>query len=64
LAGIEQRKVAAEAKLDPATLGRMEACGSKPVRGHAQNVERVIIALRKHGAEITEDGVRLRKPRR
>ena len=46
----------------------MEACGHKPVRGHAQNVERVIDVLRKAGVELFNEphpGVRLvRKPRR
>jgi hypothetical protein len=31
----------------------------RPVRGHASNVEAVIAVLKKHGVEITDDGVRL-----
>jgi hypothetical protein len=65
LAGLEQRQVAARARVDATTLYRMEACGSKPVRGHAGNVESVVEVLRKAGVEITDDGVRLiKKPHR
>jgi transcriptional regulator with XRE-family HTH domain len=59
LAGLEQREVARRARIDPTTLGRMEAHGPKPVRGHANNVEAVITVLLKAGVEITSDGVRL-----
>lgn len=66
LAGLEQQEVAARARLDPATIYRMESCDDKPVRGHASNVEAVVGVLRKAGVEITEDGVRLipKRPRR
>ena len=61
LAGLEQRQVAAKAKIDASTLHRMEASGNKSIRGHAGNVESVIDVLRKAGVEITHDphGVRL-----
>lgn len=58
LAGLEQRQVAAKARIDVSTLHRMEASGAKPTRGHAGNVESVVTVLRKAGIEITEDGVR------
>jgi ribosome-binding protein aMBF1 (putative translation factor) len=61
LAGLEQRQVAAKAKINPTTLHRMEGSEDKPTRGHAGNVERVIEVLRKAGVEMTQDprGVRL-----
>lgn len=61
LAGLEQREVAAKAKIDPATLHRMEGTGPKPTRGHAENVERVVDVLRKAGVEFIDEprGVRL-----
>ena len=61
MAGLEQRQVAAKAKVDASTLHRMEASGSKPTRGHAGNVARVVDVLKKAGVEITDDpdGVRL-----
>jgi len=65
LAGLEQREVAAKAKINVTTLYRMEECGVRPVRGHAHNVEAVVNVLRKAGIEITESGVQLIKsPRR
>lgn len=64
LAGLEQRQVAAKADINVVTLHRMEACGTKPARGHAANVEAVINILRKSGVVITDNGVELRKPRR
>ena len=61
LAGLEQRQVAAKAKINPTTLHRLEGSEDKPTRGHAGNVERVIEVLRKAGVEMTQDprGVRL-----
>ena len=62
LAGLEQRQVATRAKLDPSTVTRMEAAGAKPVRGHADNVERVVDVLRRAGVEFVHEptrGVRL-----
>jgi hypothetical protein len=62
LAGLEQRQVAARAKINPATLHRMEASEGKSTRGHAGNVEAVIEVLRKAGVEIVHEpsqGVRL-----
>jgi ribosome-binding protein aMBF1 (putative translation factor) len=61
LAGLEQRQVAAKAKINPTTLHRMEASEDKPTRGHAGNVEAVVEVLRKAGVEMTNEprGVRL-----
>jgi transcriptional regulator with XRE-family HTH domain len=59
LAGIEQREVARRARVSINTINRMEKADDKPVRGYAENVERVVNALRKAGVEITADGVRL-----
>jgi transcriptional regulator with XRE-family HTH domain len=61
LAGLEQRQVAARAKIDASTLHRMEGSEDKPTRGHAGNVERVVEVLRKAGVEMTHEprGVRL-----
>jgi hypothetical protein len=37
----------------------MEGSGTKTVRGHAGNVQRVIDALAGHGVEISDDAVKL-----
>jgi hypothetical protein len=38
------------------TINRFEKSGDAVVRGHAQNVERVLLALERKGVEIAEDG--------
>jgi hypothetical protein len=43
----------------------MEGTGRKPVRGHAGTVDAVIRALKAHGVQIEDDGVKLvKKPRK
>jgi transcriptional regulator with XRE-family HTH domain len=66
LAGLGQRELAALAKIDTSTLNRMERSGDSTVRGLAQNVERVLLALEKKGVEISHDGAikRVEKGRR
>jgi transcriptional regulator with XRE-family HTH domain len=64
LAGLEQTQLAKEAQINASTLSRMEGTGTKTVRGHAGNVQRVLDALASHGVEIT-DAVRIvPKPKR
>jgi len=62
------RQLAKGAKLDPSAVNRMEGAGAKPVRGHADNVERVVDVLRRAGVEFVHEptrGVRLiRKDKR
>lgn len=38
--------------------------GRKPARGYAETIAAVVRALAQRGIEITEDGVRLTKPKR
>jgi transcriptional regulator with XRE-family HTH domain len=56
LAGLGQRQLAKLAKLDTSTVNRMERSGDSTVRGHAPNVERVLLALERKGVEIATDG--------
>jgi hypothetical protein len=66
LAGLRSGQLARLAEIDPSTLSRLEAFGSKPVRGQAPNIDAIISQLKARGVEITEDGVRLisKKPKR
>ena len=65
LAGLQQRELAREAKIDPSTLNRMEGSGDSTVSGLARNVESVVKALERRGVEITEDSIRqVGKPKR
>jgi transcriptional regulator with XRE-family HTH domain len=64
LAGLTAGNLAALAEINATTVSRMEAAGHRPVGGQARTVAKVIRALRLHGVEITEDGVRLAKKRR
>jgi transcriptional regulator with XRE-family HTH domain len=61
LAGLGQRELAALARIDTSTLNRMERSGDNTVRGLAQNVERVLLALAEKGVEIGSDGAIRRK---
>ena len=60
LIGMEQRQLAKQAGLNPATLSRMESSGSKTVRGHGSTIQAVIEALARNGVEIEEDAIRLK----
>jgi ribosome-binding protein aMBF1 (putative translation factor) len=57
LAGLEQRQVATKARINVTTLHRMEACGNKPARGQAENVQAVIDVLKRAGVELTDNPV-------
>jgi transcriptional regulator with XRE-family HTH domain len=63
LAGLEQQELARIAKVHPSTVSRMEAAGAETVRTHPHNLERVLQALERRGAVVTETGVELRKHR-
>jgi hypothetical protein len=53
------------AKIDPATLSRMEAAGIEPVKALSRNLEAVLDALRKAGVEMPDENtIRLVKRRR
>jgi transcriptional regulator with XRE-family HTH domain len=67
LAGLRSAELAALAKIDPATLSRLEAAGHGKVRGQAQTVDAVIAVLKARGIQIDADesSVKLvKKPRR
>jgi hypothetical protein len=66
LIGMNQRELARAADLDVVTVLRMEQAGFGYVKARGANLQKVIEALRAHGVEITEDGVRLisKKPHR
>jgi hypothetical protein len=57
LAGLDQRALAAAAKVSPATIARMEGSGPAVARAHARNVESVLQALERHGVRVTASGV-------
>lgn len=61
LAMLQQKQLASLAKLDSATISRMEASGAEAARGQARNVERVLLVLEKHGVEVGDDYVKLVK---
>ena len=63
LLGIDQRQLAKEAKINVATLSRMESSGAKTVRGQGRSIEAVVTALDRHGVEIYPDRIQL-KPKR
>jgi transcriptional regulator with XRE-family HTH domain len=58
LIGWQQKQLAKLAKLDPATVHRMEKAGDKHIGGPIKNLKAVLDALAKAGVEITPDGVR------
>jgi transcriptional regulator with XRE-family HTH domain len=60
LLGWEQRYLAKQAGLNPATLSRMESSGSKTVRGHGSSIQAVVEALARSGVEIEEDAIRFK----
>ena len=64
LAGLKASQLANMAGIDASTVSRLEGSGRKRVGGHAETVDRVVRTLAQRGVEITDDGVRLRKPRR
>jgi transcriptional regulator with XRE-family HTH domain len=63
LIGWSQAELAKLAGIDASTISRMENFGRKAVGGQAATVDAVRAALTKRGVEITDDGVRLIRPR-
>lgn len=66
LSGLDQAQVATAAGLNVNTIRSMEASGSGPIAGRAQNVQAVQRALEAVGIEFLNHGnpgVRLSKPR-
>jgi ribosome-binding protein aMBF1 (putative translation factor) len=64
-AGLHQTELARMAKIDPATLSRMENAGAEPVKALSRNLEAVLEALRKAGVELPDENtIRLVKRRR
>jgi hypothetical protein len=49
---MEQRQLAKQAGVNPATLSRIESSGAKTVRGQGRTVQAVVDALARHGVEI------------
>lgn len=64
LIGLDQRQLASAAKLNTSTLSRMEQSGAETARGQSRSIQALVDALAKHGAEIVEDGIRLRRKKR
>jgi predicted transcriptional regulator len=65
LLGWQASELARHARVDTATVYRVAAAGSAPVRAHSLTVEKIVTALEREGVEFIEGGVRLvRKPRR
>jgi ribosome-binding protein aMBF1 (putative translation factor) len=59
VAGLRQTQLAKAAKIDPATLSRMESFGAKPVGALTRNLESVLDALKAHGVEVSENAITL-----
>lgn len=62
--GLRQAELARMAKIDTATLSRMEGCGSQPVKALSKNLDAVLDSLRRAGVEIDDDMIRLTRRRR
>ena len=65
-AGLKSTELADLARVNQATISRMESFGRKPVGVHARTIDAVIRALAHRGVELVgDDTVRLtRRPRR
>ena len=63
LLGIEQRQLAEQAGINPATLSRMENSDDNVVRGQGRSIQAVIDALDRNGVEIYADRLQL-KPKK
>jgi predicted transcriptional regulator len=62
---LEQRELAALAKVHVSTLVRLEAAGWKVPRGHAGTIAAIVDVRESKGVEFIENGVKLnRKPRK
>ena len=64
LLGIEQRQLAKQAGINPATLSRMENSGAEVVRGQGRSIQAVIDALDRNGVEIFADHLQLKPKKR
>ena len=60
LLGIEQRQLAEQAGINPATLSRMENSDDNVVRGQGRSIQAVIDALDRNGVEIYADRLQLK----
>jgi hypothetical protein len=49
---LHQKELARLARIDTATISRMEASGAEPARGQARNVDAVVVALESCGVEV------------
>jgi hypothetical protein len=58
-AGLKQVQLGKSANLDTSTISRMEGAGTKAVGGPTRNLLAVLDALRAHGVEVLDDGLRL-----
>jgi transcriptional regulator with XRE-family HTH domain len=62
-AGLSQSELARAAGVDASTVSRMETCGKEPVGGKVKNLQAVLDALRRHGVEVDEDAIRIKRRR-